>query len=132
MEVIFDGDCAICQASVDWLTRRDTQHLIVAHPSSSLPADDAASLPISDTVVVRDPLGVVFVRSTAVATTLACLPSGWGLLGRQLVRILQVSPLRVLGDGAYNLVAKNRITISRILVRMGLLTTACQVPAGRD
>jgi predicted DCC family thiol-disulfide oxidoreductase YuxK len=132
VEVIFDGDCAICQASVDWLTRRDALEVISARPSSSLPADDAASLPIADTVVVRDPLGVVVVRSTAVATTLACLPGGWGLLGRQLVRILQVPPVRVLGDGAYNLVARNRIAISRILVRMGLLTTACRVPAGHD
>ena len=128
MEIIFDGDCSICQASIRWIERHDPAHHIAAVASDSLEAHEAAVLPIATTVIVRTQDGQVLVKSAAVATVLAELPGWPRIVGRAGLLLVGWAPTRVVTDASYDLVASNRRAISRFLVRIGALEDSCRVP----
>lgn len=128
MDLIFDGDCSICQASVRWIERHDPANVIDAVASEGLSAHDALDLPVATTVVVRTKDGRVLLRSAAIVAVLSTLPGWPGSVGRVGRSLLRWPLLRSLADGAYRLVAANRHTISATLVRVGVLEESCRVP----
>ena len=128
IELVYDGDCGLCRASVDWLRRRDEGECITALPSSSCTWDDVDPALFVTTVVARTDDGIV-TASTAAATALSVLPGGWGSLGRLALRVSTVPLARRVADGCYYLVARNRIAISKLLVRCRLIDASCAVPA---
>lgn len=128
IEIVYDGDCGLCVASVGWLGRRDKNERINAYPSTSCTWGDVDSSLFLTTVVARSDQGVA-TASTAVATALSVLPGIWGSLGRFTLRANNVMILKAFHDWCYYLVAKHRIAISRVLVRCHLLDATCAVPA---
>lgn len=128
VEIIYDGDCGVCRASVAWVQRHDRLHAIVVVPSAALATEDLGDLPVQRTVVVRTDDGTALLRSQAVAATLGALPGSWGRVGRTATRLLAITPFRSVGDGAYDVVANHRAQISAFLVRRGVLDSGCQVP----
>ncbi len=131
MEIIFDGDCGICQASVSWLQRHDVHHTLTMVPSFELGEQDSADLPLDRTVILRTSNHHYETKARAVTLSLSVLPGVWGYLGRSGSLLLKVPLVRFVGDGLYDLVAANRGSISAFLVRRGLLDAACKVPEDR-
>lgn len=127
VEIIFDGDCGVCQASMAWVQRHDLQHLMVVTSSTEMAAVDVAGLPVDRTVIVRTENGNTLFRSQAVAATLGALPGSWGTVGRAATRLLAISLFQTIGDTGYDAVANHRPQISAFLVRRGLLDSSCQV-----
>ncbi len=132
LELIFDGDCGLCRACVGWVSRRDESKRISCTPSSQCTWDDADSLSFLTTVVVRDNAGRTFLRSSAVARTLSALPGPWHYLGRLVLAVNLIAPFRLINDGCYTLIAKNRRAISNGLVRVGLLDASCRIPTSKQ
>lgn len=128
MEIIFDGDCSICQASIRWIERHDPAHRVETLASGSLEAHEASVLPVATTVIVRTQDGRVLVKSAAVATVMAALPGWPRIVGRAGLLLVRWTPTRVGADASYDLVASNRRAISRLLVRFGVLEDSCRVP----
>jgi len=127
IELVYDGDCGLCVASVGWLNRRDQQQRINAYPSTSCTWDDIDASVFLTTVVARSDLGIV-TASTAVATALAVLPGIWGFFGRLTLRANKLALLKSFHDWCYYLVANHRIAISRFLARCRLIGESCAVP----
>ncbi len=121
VELIFDGDCGLCRASVDWLKRRDRNHSIQFFPSRECSWNDADLMPFSETVVVRDAQGSTYVRSSAVARALSVLPRFWGIFGKWVLLINRIAFFRIFNDFQYNLVSRNRHTVAIVLSRFGFL-----------
>ncbi len=132
LELVFDGDCGLCQACVRWLERHDRAGRITCVASAQCTWSDRASLPFNDTVVVRDSDGKTFFRSTAVAKALGVLPGVWGFVGRWVQFVNRCTPLRRLNDWLYHVVGRNRRVVSNFLVRRGLLDESCRVPLSHD
>ncbi|MEI8051307.1 MAG: DCC1-like thiol-disulfide oxidoreductase family protein [Actinomycetes bacterium] len=128
IELVYDGDCGLCRASISWLRRRDVDERINAYTSESCTWDDVDSSLFLTTVVARSDEGVV-TASTAAATALSVLPGGWGLLGRLVLRANRAALMQRLSDGCYYLVARHRIAISKLLVRCRLIDASCALPA---
>jgi len=128
-EVIFDGDCGLCRACVDWMLRHDSSGGLTATPSSHCTWDDAEKQPFLDTVVVRTESGQTFYRSNAVAEVLCALPGPWKYHGRLLRLVNRLRAFQAFHDWCYNLVSKNRRSISNVLVRLRVLDSSCRMPA---
>lgn len=128
IELVYDGDCGLCRASISWLHRRDGDERINAYPSASCSWDDIDPSLFLTTVVARGDKGVV-IASTAAATALSVLPGGWGSLGRLALRANTVALVQRVSDGCYYLVARHRIAISQLLVRCRLIEASCALPA---
>ena len=111
--VLFDGQCNLCNASVDFLLRSDAQRRLIfcaqQHPAAQRALEEAGhSLPpISfgdgDSVLVLAPDGQLHERSAA------ALQAGWALGGpwRILALLGMAVPSRLL-DMAYDWVGRNR------------------------
>jgi predicted DCC family thiol-disulfide oxidoreductase YuxK len=108
--LLYDGSCGFCQASVQWVLRRDRHRTLRFAPLQGVagtailarhPALDGA-----DSVVwVDDPGGAlerVAIKSGAARRILGYLGGRWGLL-----RVCWVVP-RVIRDGIYDLIARHR------------------------
>ena len=128
IELVYDGDCGLCRASISWLRRRDKEERINAYPSTSCTWDDVDPTLFLTTVVARSDEGVV-TASTAAATALSVLPGAWGSLGRLVRRANSVTVVQKVSDGCYYLVARHRIAISQLLVRCRLIDASCALPA---
>ncbi|MDE3222386.1 MAG: DUF393 domain-containing protein [Acidobacteriota bacterium] len=126
-ELVFDGDCGLCRASVWWLQKRDAKGLIRATASVDVTWADRTELPFADTAVLRNEIGDTFLRSSAVGAALAVLPRGWGAVGRIILWGNRVRAIRALNDAAYRLIAQRRFAISRRLVQLRLLDDGCAV-----
>ena len=103
--LFFDGVCGLCNWSVDFVLKRDTQGLIQFSP---LQGDTARTLlPPADLndldSVVLWVAGRTYRKSAAVVRVLWSLGPGWQIIGTALWLI--PLPIRNLG---YTLVAKNR------------------------
>ncbi len=129
LEVIFDGDCGLCRASVDWMTRHDSRAVTTATASSECTWTDADQQPFLETVVVRDENGVTYYRSDAVAEVLCALSGPWRAFGRVLRFVNRLRIVRAFHDFCYNQVSKNRRSISNVLVKVGILDSSCRMPA---
>ncbi len=127
LTVLYDGDCGLCRACVNWLARRDLASLIECLPASTCTWEDLADLPLSDTVIARDQRGVTYLRSNAVAKSLSLLPGGWGRVGRFVLATNSFSSIQSMNDWLYQLIARNRLEVSRVLVRLRLLDEQCTV-----
>jgi len=116
--VIYDGYCGLCNASVQWLIRRDRQdrlrfipshapavaYLLAAHPQPAEPSGAPGSV-----LVVRRPFSthpVVLVRSRAVLAALRELRFPWPAISV----LLSLVPA-FLADPVYRLVARWRYRI---------------------
>lgn len=103
--VYFDGVCNLCNSFVDFLIRRDPEHLLKFAPlqgetaAQRLPAELRESL---GTVVFEDADGRFYVRSAAALRAIASL--GGAL---SAARALLVVPPSV-RDAIYRVVASNR------------------------
>ena len=128
VELVYDGDCGLCRASVAWLERRDSARQLHCYPSSACTWPDRNEQPFTKTVVARRG-SETSTCSTAVATALSVLPGVWGGLGRFALLANRIPLLRTWNDALYQTVAANRIAISRLLVRLHLLDASCMVPS---
>jgi len=126
LELVYDGDCGLCRASAQWVSRRDRQHRIVCTPSADCTWDDAAQQPFVSTVVVRY-RGATYTASTAVAVALIALPWPWGVLGAWVRFLNRSRLLRGYHDACYYAVARHRLSISRLLVRLRLIDESCSI-----
>jgi len=138
--VVYDGQCGLCNHTVQWLIAHDRHSRLRFAPSSSpalaallarhgfLPAPAASDAAAADSgpgtiLVLRavaTPAEQLFTRSTAVAVALAQLPRPWPFVAR-LLRLIP-RPLR---DLAYRLIARWRYRI------WGRLST-CPVPTPEE
>lgn len=102
----FDGVCGLCNATIDFLLRRDRDERILFAPLQGETAQRLLPDPRDrqlDTVVLIEPNGRVSKYSGAIARTLSYLPQPWRLLGGLLWVV--PPPIRNLG---YRIVAGNR------------------------
>jgi len=128
IEVVYDGDCGLCRASIEWLERRDRHRQLHCYPSSECTWVDRDDQPFATSVVVRRGNDTT-TCSTAVATALSALPGRWGRLGRLALLGNRAPFVRAVNDSLYRTIAANRITISRQLVRLNLLDASCALPS---
>jgi predicted DCC family thiol-disulfide oxidoreductase YuxK len=108
--VVYDADCGVCQASVEWLRKRDRRGRIPAGVSRE---------ETEHTVVVIDGARKL-TRAAAMARLLREL-RGWALLGLAL----RLPGIAWIADRGYDRFARNR---HRISAALGL--SSC--PAPRD
>jgi predicted DCC family thiol-disulfide oxidoreductase YuxK len=106
--ILFDGVCVFCSRWVRFVVSRDTE---ARFRFTAIQSDYGARFAQALGIDAGDPDtnavvhgGVAYYRSDGALTVLSLLP-GWGW-----VRMLFVVP-RVLRDGVYTLVAKNRYRI---------------------
>jgi predicted DCC family thiol-disulfide oxidoreductase YuxK len=116
--VIYDGHCGLCNASIQWLIRRDRNDrlrfipshasaiapLLAAYPQPPEPSGAAGSV-----LVVRQPFSShsqVFDRSSAVLAALRVLPFPW-----PAVSVLLSLVPAFLADPLYRLIARWRYRI---------------------
>jgi predicted DCC family thiol-disulfide oxidoreductase YuxK len=106
--ILFDGVCVFCSRWVRFVVSRDTQ---ARFRFTAIQSDYGARLAQALGIDAGDPDtnavvhgGVAYYRSDGALTVLSLLP-GWGW-----VRVLFAVP-RVIRDGVYTLVAKNRYRI---------------------
>lgn len=105
--ILFDGVCNLCNASVQWVLRRDSRAVfrfaaLQSEPGQRLLQQVGLAAEGFDTVVlVAD--GRVFVRSEAALEIARRLGGGW----RFLAGLLRFFPLAV-RDAVYGWVARNR------------------------
>ena len=104
--VIFDGVCGLCNASVDFIIRHDTDKIFVFAPNQNESAKEILTREgldpdqIETIYLYQD--GILYSKSEAVVRISSSLPFPWRLAtaGRVIPR-----PIR---DWAYTLVATNR------------------------
>lgn len=112
--LFYDGDCGLCQASVDWLQVRDTSSMVSFFPyqdpsvAEKFPQIDLEHRDLG--VQFLTPGGQIFKDEQGIAACLRYIP-GWKWLGG-LIRFPLFRPFAHLG---YRLVAHNRAFISRFL-----------------
>jgi predicted DCC family thiol-disulfide oxidoreductase YuxK len=123
LTVIFDEDCGVCSATVQWLRRSDrwVKLRFVGNLGALPPAVSPEET--KETVVVLEDGGQKLVRARAVSRLLCELGAGWRLLGR-LLRLPGISWMVDLGYRAF---AARRHHIS---VALGF--TACGLRRPRD
>ncbi|HET6330415.1 MAG TPA: DCC1-like thiol-disulfide oxidoreductase family protein [Holophagaceae bacterium] len=110
--LFYDGTCGLCHGAVLFVLKRDRAGLFRFAPLQSetlvelVPEDTRAALP--DSLVLREPDGRLFTRSSAVVGMLRRLGPFWSAMGALLWVIPR--PLRDLG---YDLMAKVRHRLFR-------------------
>jgi predicted DCC family thiol-disulfide oxidoreductase YuxK len=116
--VLFDGDCAFCNASVVWIIRRNPSDTLRFAPLESPEGKRAlGSRAVADTrntMVLIDAAGV-HTSSTASLRIASHLTQPWALLGA--CGLVIPRPIR---DAVYRLIARNRHRIYGAAV--------CEVP----
>jgi predicted DCC family thiol-disulfide oxidoreductase YuxK len=115
--VVYDADCGVCQASIDWLRQRDRRALFhFVGNDGELPAGVSREETEHTVVVVEG--ARKWVRSAAVARLLTEL-RGWNVVGR----LLRLPGIARLADRGYDKFARNR---HRISAALGM--TSCPAP----
>ena len=109
--VLYDGDCNMCKASVEFLRKRDKFHRIQFMPLDSVNArKELKNVGISfmqKNTVYFIHQQTAYIKSTAVLKALSVLPFPYSTLS-----YLQVFPLFI-RDGVYNFIAKNRYRFNK-------------------
>jgi predicted DCC family thiol-disulfide oxidoreductase YuxK len=104
---LYDGDCALCAASVRFLAPRDTEgHVVyasIAGPRGRPHACAAGIDPDTPSTVLLVAGGRTYQRSDAVLEALSLIRAPWPFIGR----VGQLVP-RAWRDGLYRLMARNR------------------------
>ncbi|QDU68147.1 thiol-disulfide oxidoreductase DCC family protein [Engelhardtia mirabilis] len=106
--VLYDGDCGLCERSVQFILERDPKERFVFAPLQSQLARDlirsiGADPDRLETIVLRDEAGRMHLRSGAALRIAARLRAPWPLLAAGLV----LPPL--LRDGVYKWIARRRL-----------------------
>ena len=114
---MYDADCGVCQASIEWLRHRDRGvRFEFIRNDGKLPAGVSPE-ETEHTIVVMEGARK-WVRSAAVARLLTEL-RGWAVVGK----LLQLGGIARLADRGYDRFARNR---HRISAALGL--TSCPAP----
>lgn len=118
LTLVYDADCGVCQASVDWVRSRDRRGVFqfVGNDVAELPAGVSRE-ETGHTIVVLDGARK-FTRGEGVARVLREL-RGWSALGA----VLRAPGIRQLANFGYDRFANNR---HRISAALGM--RACAVP----
>lgn len=118
--LLFDGDCAFCTASANFLKRRIRPRAdIIACQHADLDALGVTPRQCQESIQWLASPGVPTVsRGRAIAAVLGSGSLPWQLVGR----LLTAPGMRFLADAAYGLVARNRF-------RLPGSTPACRLPA---
>ena len=119
--LVYDGDCGICQLSVDLLARVGSTAVAVPSWQWVEEHPEHAELCLS-TVLFVEPDGSVAVEESAVAGALrtAGPPLRW------LAPVVTAPGLRVVSRALYRAVSRNRARLSTVIGR-----DACAVDPGR-
>lgn len=127
LTVVFDGDCGVCQALAQALADRDRHRRLrfTAYQRTDL---DALSPGLtremaSCSVYAIAPDGSRWHGARAVFQMVRQLPGVWGWIGR----IGALPPVSVLAEPFYQLVARNRMRLSRWF---GLTQCRLDIPHG--
>lgn len=117
--VVYDADCGVCQASVEWLRKRDWRgRFRFAGNDGELPVGVSREETEHTVVVLEN--GRKWTRGAAAARLLREL-RGWAILGRAL----RLPGIAWLADHGYDRFARSRHRVSAML---GL--TSCPAPRG--
>jgi predicted DCC family thiol-disulfide oxidoreductase YuxK len=102
--VFFDGCCALCDASVRWLAKRDNRGILRFAPLAGETAkrNGLSAANGAGTMYLQDEQGL-HCRSTAALRSLLPVGGVWAVLGSLLLSVPR--PIR---DNVYQMVAKNR------------------------
>lgn len=116
--VLFDGDCAFCNASVLWIIRRNPRDTLrfapLESPEGKRVLGSRAVADTNNTMVLIDATGV-YTCSTAALRIASHLTQPWALLGACGL----VIP-RSIRDAVYRMIARNRHRVFAAAV--------CEVP----
>ena len=115
--IVYDADCGVCQASVEWLRKRDHRALFRFIGNDGDLPPGVSREETEHTLVVMEGTRKL-TRSAAVARLLREL-RGWTLFGR----LLRFPAIAWLADRGYDRFARNR---HRISTALGL--TSCPAP----
>ncbi|MFH8882063.1 thiol-disulfide oxidoreductase DCC family protein [Streptomyces californicus] len=119
--LVYDGDCAFCTASVNFLTRWvRPKGTVTPWQFADLNALGTTQERAEHEVLWISPLGAVHGGAQAVAKVLLSAGGGWAWLGG----LLTLPPVRWVAHGVYRLVAANRTRLPGGL-------PACALPADR-
>lgn len=122
--VLYDADCGICTRSACWLARRDRHRRLDLEPlqeANRLAPDAPPMAELLLALHARDSGGRWHRGGDAVLTALETLPR-W----RVLPRVVRRTPLGLVVEPLYRLVAANRGLASRLFG-----AEACPLPTGR-
>jgi predicted DCC family thiol-disulfide oxidoreductase YuxK len=121
IQIVYDADCGVCQASVAWVRRRDRRGAFefIGNDAPALP-DGVSPEETEHTMVVLDGARKL-TRGEAVARVLREL-GGWSVAGT----LLRAPGLRQLANWGYDRFARNR---HRISAALGM--RSCAVPPRR-
>ncbi len=104
--VFFDGECGMCSRFVRWTLRRDRHHRVYFAPLQGSTAQSLLTPELTQslsTVVFRDALGNLHLKSDAVAALLKEIGFPWSLVGN-----LMKGVPRFVRDWIYSEVALRR------------------------
>jgi predicted DCC family thiol-disulfide oxidoreductase YuxK len=117
LTVVYDADCGVCQASVDWARKRDHRgRLRFVGNDATLP--EGVSLEETERTVVVTDGARKWTRGAAMARVLREL-GGWSIVGRAL----RMPGIAWLADRGYDRFARHR---HRVSAALGL--SSCPVP----
>ena len=111
--VLYDADCGICTRAACWLARRDRDRRLDLEPlqaAASLAPDAPPTAELERALHARATDGRWHRGGDAVLTALAAVPR-W----RLLAGLVRRTPLGLVVEPAYRLVAANRVLASRLL-----------------
>ena len=123
LEVVYDQDCGVCSATVEWLRARDGGLRFVGNLAEVLPPGVPREETGETVFVVDGASGRVWRRAAAIARLLRGIP-GLGAAGWRLLGVLLALPgLSWIADRGYVAFARRR---HRVSAALGL--RACKVP----
>ena len=104
--LFFDGDCVLCNRTVQWLIRHERhdtlQFAALNSETAQAQLKGTRFEAHADSILLQEPDGQLYVASDAAFRTLPHLKTGW-----QALNILMVFP-RFLREPLYRLIARNR------------------------
>ncbi|MEO6069004.1 MAG: thiol-disulfide oxidoreductase DCC family protein [Chitinophagaceae bacterium] len=104
--ILFDGVCNFCNGAVNFIIKRDTKKIFLFAPLQSIAGQQLLekyhlnNKNFNSFILIQN--GVVFQKTTAVLKVLSLLSPIW-----KVSALLWIVP-RVIRDGGYDVIAKNR------------------------
>ena len=121
--VVYDQDCGVCSATVEWLRARDGSLRFVGNLAEVLPPGVPREETGETVFVVDEATGRVWRRAGAIARLLRGIPGFRALGWRMIGALLAVPGIAWVADRGYVAFARRRHLVSAAL---GL--QACKVP----
>ncbi|MFD3656828.1 thiol-disulfide oxidoreductase DCC family protein [Streptomyces sp. NPDC058620] len=119
--LVYDGDCAFCTTTVNYLMRRVRPNCdVTPWQFANLEALDVTQQRAEHEVLFISPTGTVYGGAQAVAKLMLSAGGAWAWPGG----LLTLSPVRWIAHGVYRLIAANRD-------RLPGGSPACALPADR-